>query len=113
MNRDTENIRSENITPEMISQWKRKYPDGVYKLEAPGLFGYVRMPTNEEIKINNRALKNSRNQRLPMKELMRSIWLGGDLAIIKKDDMYVYTESQIITMLDDKNKQVLKKIKQL
>lgn len=74
-------IKTQNITPAIIEGWQRRYGNKLSVLEVDNLKGYVREPTEKEVKQIVQKLTSSGQQISEtkyLKKVFELCWLGGD-----------------------------------
>ena len=88
---------SEEVTPEMVAEWKAKYGD-VFVIESEGRKAWIRRPDR---KVISAAAVNAGADLLKNRELiLRNCWLGGDMALQNNDRYFLAFASQIEAIIE-------------
>lgn len=88
---------SEEVTPEMVAEWKSKYGD-VFVIESEGRKAWIRRPDR---KVISAAAVNAGADLLKNRELiLRNCWLGGDMALQNNDRYFLAIASQIEAIIE-------------
>lgn len=100
-------ITAAEIPAEVIENWKKENPRGVWEINIEDKIGYVRKPTREEMKYAMTLA--TKNDPLGMvEEILNSCWLGGDLELKDDDDFFYGAAMQLQELIEIKTGQLKK-----
>jgi len=82
------------VTPEMIAEWKKQFPNGLFKLKVGDKTGYVRNASRENIKYAMTQMQNGGPIGI-LESILLETWLGGDEEILTKDEYFMGSMMQM------------------
>lgn len=102
----TSKIQTSEVTPDLITQWKRKYASGVFEITVEDKKAFVRQLTTNEVKATIKLVKKMEPLQVALYYL-KKMWLAGDDEIINDDTYQISVLDQLGDIIKPKIHRVM------
>lgn len=95
---EKKNATAADVTPEMIKEWKERYPKGVNKITAGDKACFIKSPTRKELGYAGSG-SNSKDPLAYTEAILKACWLAGDPEILTEDSLFLAASGKVTELI--------------